>query len=790
MTELNPYPEQIIPSSNNPKTQYNGAMIPYDPVNQLPENVSSSSSNIIPKLISKWPIIIIIFILISIVAVPAIMLFSKNTFEAQILIEVLPVTPTILTDPDGSAKTFAYDSYKNTQARKILSESVLQKTAYDLSGMSLQTFTPPEKTTKERLKQVWRYKDLSFLLNPEYDIFNKLQNMINDQKIKAVSDSRSNFIILSVSALSDADAKTIADQIRKSYIEKVVSTIDNVDKKLNTLRNEMDTLAANIDRKEQIILNDTLKYGRNLSRRHDMLMARIEGIDEQLITAKEEMNRLDKRVKELKESETETPTLPDSFNQSMTEQQSSYINKDERVKRLNESIMKAEEGLLNAKQYLNEDNPELDKKNNLIKELEEKVKEREEQLISQFNQIVENEKENALKDIQKRKEDELLQATEIYKEQVSYIEKLEEAKIATDEEAKTIGRLEVDIQRKENELSQIKRLHDQISDTINKLLIENERPERIKANGPVAVFNKGNKKMKLLGGAVFASLAAGLAFAFLLVKTDSSLHSPDDIIKQAGLAIVGTTIDTRSVKKKDLTQFMSMDFQNIRANLKLLNGGEIPQKILITSAEPREGKTSLSINLASSLSRSGHRVLLIDGDLRKPDLHRIMNLHGITVGLREVASGICIFEDAVFEEYHPNLDILRACGSTNFDTVQLLSARGISEFLERMENKYDNIIIDSSPVLAAPDALLWARLTDAVVLSSLSGRTTGPALKTTIERLSKLNVRILGNVLASVKSGSGYGQNYYYYDYSYGNNTKTKAQNKNNYRNLIIDTDS
>ena len=790
MTELNPNPDNIISSSSIQTRNQENAIVPYDAVNQLPENTNQGSSNLIGKLISKWPVILITCILISSIAVPGIMLFTKSSYEAQILIEVLPVTPTVLTDPDGSAKTVAYDTYKNTQCRKMLSENILQDAAYELSGMSLDTFIPPAKSFEERLKQAWRYKNLNYVFNNDTDIFNKLKSMVKSGDISAVSDRRSNYIIFSVSAVKQSDAKIIADQIRNSYIEMVVSTIDSVDNKISTLRKEMETLEGEIDRKEGIILNETLQYGRDLSRRHDMLIKRIEGFDEKIIAAKEEMNALDTRVKELQNTAIDSTSLSPDFENNLKESQSSYINQDERIKRLNESIIKAEEELLTAEQYLNLDNPELEKKKQLIQKLQEKVTEREAELTEQYAGIIAAEKNAAIEELKKSNEEKLKQATEIYNKQVAYIEQLESSRDAADEEAKKIGRLDVEIQKKESDLAQIKGLYNQINDTINKLNIESERPERIIAGGPVAVFDKGNKKFKLLGGAVLGSLAAGLALAFLLVKTDSSLHSPDDIINQAGLAIVGTTIDTKSVKKKDLTQFMSMDFQNIRANLKLMNGGEIPQKILIASPEPREGKTSLAINLASSLARSGHRVLLIDGDLRKPDLHRIMNLHGITIGLREVASGICIFEDAVFEEYHPNLDVLRACGSTNFDTVQLLSGRGISEFIERMQGRYDNIIIDSTPVLAAPDALLWARLADAVVLSSLSGRTTGPALKTTIERLSKLNVKILGNVLASVKSGSSYGHDYHYYDYNYGNDKKAKKNKDIKYHNLIIDTDS
>ena len=98
-----------------------------------------------------------------------------------------------------------------------------------------------------------------------------------------------------------------------------------------------------------------------------------------------------------------------------------------------------------------------------------------------------------------------------------------------------------------------------------------------------------------------------------------------------------------------------------------------------------------------------------------------------------------------------------------------------SDWIRQVAKKYDHIIIDTPPILAAPDALLWAAMADAVVLSSLAGRSAGPELKDALDRLTQIDVRILGNVLSNVKSRNSY----HPYGYSYyGNNGSRKDHQK------------
>lgn len=792
MTDFDKDKDIITYNSDNVPYNNNTALAPNNyQANALAQpEPQAGGSDFIPKMISKWPVIIIVFIIMAGITVPGVWLFTQKSYKAQILIEVAPMTEIILSDPDNSAKTFSYDSFKNTQAKIMLSEQIIQRAADIIRDRPLYMFTPREETLKGKLKQVWQYKDFQFLTDAPNDRYKVIMDMAREGKITAVSDKYSDFIYLSIESRSASDAKTIIEAIRQSYIEQVLFKMEGEgDKKIAQLEKELNTISSDLSLRQDNIFQLTVQYGyADLSKRHEMIIDRMVGIQEQLSKAESEKADLDNLVKKLENSIDAPVELPEISEKTKTEQLSQYINADERLKKLSETLITEEQKLMFAQQTLTPENPEIARQKSTIETLNAKVEERRALLKEEFENLQDSDRELKKQDALASRQSELDQAKAVFENQVVYIQNLREQLESSNQEAIDIGRLDTQIKRRQEEYSQKENVQKDIQDKILKLRIENNRQSRITADRPVSVIDMPDKKIKLAGGAAFGSLAAGLAVAFLLVKMDKSILYPEDILRQAGTAIIGTTVNISSVKKKDIVSYLNMDYQNIRANLKLMNNGVIPQTLVISSAEPGEGKTTLSINLAASLARSGHRVLLVDGDLRKPDIHRIVNLPDRTVGLREVASGICIFEDAVFEDYHPNLDVLRACGSTNFDSVQLLSGRGIIEFLEQMTGKYDHIIIDTSPILAAPDALLWARLADAVVMSSLSGTTTSSSLKTALERLAKINAKVIGNVLANVSDRPGYGYGHNYYDYRYGK--ADKAHGKKKYKNLILSNDN
>jgi len=283
---------------------------------------------------------------------------------------------------------------------------------------------------------------------------------------------------------------------------------------------------------------------------------------------------------------------------------------------------------------------------------------------------------------------------------------------------------------------------------------------------------------------LMGALACGALVSYLRSKWDVCLRIPEDVIRYIDVPVIGTTTRMHRAVQEALPERIADDYQTIRANLGLVAGQGIPRILAVTSPGMREGKTTFSINLAASMAKAGNRVLLIDGDFRKPEIKNVLSINGKSGGLQKVLFGTCGIEQAVVKLPAIGLHVLTADPFNISGTFDILARPRTREILRDMGSKYDHIIIDTPPILATPDALLWAKLADSAVLVSFSGQTQGPDLREAYDRLTAVNVKVLGTVLNSVSHKDVYQG--YYYGNAYGRNYKNKSGKHQDTRTILL----
>lgn len=215
---------------------------------------------------------------------------------------------------------------------------------------------------------------------------------------------------------------------------------------------------------------------------------------------------------------------------------------------------------------------------------------------------------------------------------------------------------------------------------------------------------------------------------------------------------------------------ISEAFRALRTSLLLSQAEHPPQVILVTSALPREGKTTAAVNLAVTLAQLGDRTLVMDADLRKPGIRRALNLtSGKDAGLSSYLAGVSSLDEVTTT--HPAISNLAALttGPVPPSPADLLSSLRMRETLADLRRRFKFIVIDSPPILAATDAVILSSLTDGVLLVVRSGATPKEAFTRARDLLGAVKSRLLGVVLNAVDSSApDYYYSYRYYPYAYG----------------------
>jgi capsular exopolysaccharide synthesis family protein len=295
------------------------------------------------------------------------------------------------------------------------------------------------------------------------------------------------------------------------------------------------------------------------------------------------------------------------------------------------------------------------------------------------------------------------------------------------------------------------------------LMVELAAPPRWKILESASVTHAMSKSKKLMvaGGAAAAGLAlALLAVAFWEFRA-RRIDSVDEVALGLGMTVVGALPDSRRTPRRLLPRGASAEaygaalltesIDAVRTMLLHMARTESVRVVMITSAMPGEGKTSLSCHLAASLARVGLKTLLIDGDLRNPTAHRLFELEN-DAGLCDVLRGEATDAEVTQPTTMAGLAVVTA-GQWDYAAAQGLAQNRLGAALGPLRREYDFILIDSSPVLPVTDALLIGQSVDGVVFSILRDVSRLPSVYVASQRLTAVGARTLGAVVNGVSEG-------------------------------------
>lgn len=249
-------------------------------------------------------------------------------------------------------------------------------------------------------------------------------------------------------------------------------------------------------------------------------------------------------------------------------------------------------------------------------------------------------------------------------------------------------------------------------------------------------------------------LAVGVGAAVLRTTLDTRVRSEADLAALTDrpfLGAVGYDVATPQDPLALVSHPMSQRaeaIRRLRTNLRFINTSSRPQSIVVTSSLPGEGKSTTAANLALAMTDSGSRVVLIDGDLRRPTLAKVLGMEG-GVGLTTVLIGRAEVGDVVQAFRETSLDVITS-GEIPPNPSELLGSAQMRSLIEHLTHAYDVVIIDSAPLLPVTDGAVLAKLADGALLVVGADSAHRQQVADALSALEKVNARILGVVLNRV----------------------------------------
>jgi polysaccharide biosynthesis transport protein len=311
----------------------------------------------------------------------------------------------------------------------------------------------------------------------------------------------------------------------------------------------------------------------------------------------------------------------------------------------------------------------------------------------------------------------------------------------------------------------------------------------------------GPRRTLFVGFSFLFALGCGVGLAFLLEYLDDSVRSMEDVERHLHLPAIAVIPQVDNARPKRLLPLsgkknaialngngsqellltdidkrspVAEAYRHLRTSILLSTAGRPPRTMLITSSVPSEGKTTTAVNTAISLAQTAAKVLIMDGDMRRPRLHSIFNLNnstGLSALLSREASESEIAA-AIQQDERSGLYVLTA-GPIPPNPAELIGSEQMLKLMTAVSNRFTHVVVDSPPVAAFTDGVLIAAMTDAVLLVVHSGKSSRKVVARARKLIQDVGARIIGVVLNKVATTGSY--SYYYYHGYYEHYGETSA---------------
>jgi polysaccharide biosynthesis transport protein len=279
-------------------------------------------------------------------------------------------------------------------------------------------------------------------------------------------------------------------------------------------------------------------------------------------------------------------------------------------------------------------------------------------------------------------------------------------------------------------------------------------------------------RIKILLIGFFLSLAAGIGVVLALDSIDATFRSVDEIEKSLGVPVIAAIPDAATLKSNNLLlshprTAQAESFRTLATSLSLIGPEENRRTFLFTSAVPSEGKTFNAIHCATAFAQNGLKTILLDADLRRPQLHsELLNGKSEYLGLSDYVSELATLEQVIAPTDIENLNLIPA-GRHCPKPTMVLSNSAFPELIERLLRDHDRVIVDSAPVNVVSDSLLIAKHFNGVCLVARTGKTPRHAIERAVRLLEQSGANIVGTVISRMPKVYGAGYYYHYYGDEY-----------------------